>query len=227
MTGTRNKTDEPTLTQIWELITEIRNDLKGVLKRQESDRKYTSENFKRVDSRITDLEREVNKKSVIITGIKKSEDDLSSLVVKITETVGNPLMPSDFDDLFRIGREKDIIKVTFLRYADKLATIKKVKETKLTTLQLGLKYNGKIYMNDALGPETSKTWKRARDLKKTKSIHNCFVAAGKVFIVQKEGDRPLYCRGLDDLLVGCKDLMDTSESEASESENIEAKKRKR
>lgn len=230
MTGSRNKPDAVTLAQVWDIVSEIRDSLKESIRLQQSDRKSVVKKFKQVDSRITDLEREINKRSVVISGIKNSSEDLASLVIKIFEVLDHQLTISDIDDLFRVGRQKEFIKVTFLRYSDKSSLLKKVKNSKLTTLKLGLNYEEKVYVNEALGPETSKIWKRARDLKKSKAIFNCFVATGKVFVVEQEGDQPIHCRLFEDLVadLGAESMQTNHpDSSNSEDENEATKKRPR
>lgn len=157
--------------------------------------------FERADFRLCELERETNKKGIIITGIKPAEgENLVNIVIKLGETVGVEIEEWDIDDIWRVGKNKEIIKVVFLRSIAKRFLVQKIREKKdLTANQIGFDYNDKVFVNEALGPAASKIFARARELKRAKKINQVWTSAGRIFYKLKEGDNPRRCTTLNEL----------------------------
>lgn len=183
-----------TLTQT---VNEMRSELKG-------DRQYFSAKITTVESRVDIVEREVNKKSLVITGIQapaeEEEEDLVDVVVKISKFLGSTVPKGEIDDVWRFGKEKERIKVIFLRTITKRNLLKKIRERKkLSTKELNLEGDHQIYLNEDLGKGAQEIWKKARQLKKQKLIDRVWTSEGRILYKIQEKDQPKLCISLYEL----------------------------
>lgn len=183
-----------TLTQT---VNEMRSELKG-------DRQYFSAKITTVESRVDIVEREVNKKSLVITGIQapaeEEEEDLVDVVVKISKFLGSTVPKGEIDDVWRFGKEKERIKVIFLRTITKRNLLKKIRERKkLSTKELNLEGDHQIYLNEDLGKGAQEIWKKARQLKKQKLIDRVWTSEGRILYKIQEKDQPKLCTSLYEL----------------------------
>lgn len=175
-------------------VNEMRNELK-------TDRQYYDAKISLVETRLDIVERETNKKNLIITGIKVAEEeDLVDTVVKISKCLGSVVPKSEIDDVWRFGKEKERIKVVFLRTITKRNLIKKIRERKkLSTKELNLQGDHQIYLNEDLGKGAQEIWKKARQLKQQKTIVNVWTSEGRILYKVKEKDQPKLCLSLYEL----------------------------
>lgn len=159
------------------------------------------EKFSSIESRLDTVEREVNKKALIISGVQPSkEEDLPELVANIARSLAVPINKNEIDDIWRFGRDKQKVKVVFLRSITKRTLLKKVREKKkLSTKDIGLSYEAQVYLNEDLGAGASHILYKARQLKRASVIYATWSAGGRVFYkLEKEGT-PCICHSLSDL----------------------------
>lgn len=144
---------------------------------------------------------EINKKALIISGVKPSDnEDLVEVATKVGKALACPLSANDIDDIWRFGRQKEKLKIVFLRSITKTALLKKLRERKnLSTKELGLPYDQQVYLNEDLGAGAAQIWHQARQLVKKKIIWRVWTTGGRVFYKEaKEGTAKLF-HSLDDL----------------------------
>lgn len=205
--GNANKgaTGNLTIDDLACMIRELGETLKIIANQKTEDQAQNDNKFKRIDHRLEDLERDSNKKAIIISGIQAEEhEDLAGVIVKIAEVLNVPINDTEIDDIWRIGRDKALIKIVFLRSITKRSFIRKVRERKkLSSQELGLSYEAKIYLNEALGQSTMLAWNKARELVKKKLVNKAWVSEGKIYYKtreQKAGDVPKLCKTIEELL---------------------------
>lgn len=224
--------DKPTtLEDLALVIRSIDKKFDDTLQELRADRKSNKNQFKNINSRLNQVESYVYKKSLIISGIKpETDEDLCYIVVKIAQNLGNSISATEIDDIWRIGRDNEKIKVVFLRTLVKRGILKKARELKsLSTTQLGLNYDQNVYLSEEVGIGSSKIWYRARHLKKDGKIAKTWLASGKVWYKVNEADKPKQCEDIEELLAvaGKEPMVVSSETEHEEEQQQKAPSKKR
>lgn len=193
------------------------------------DRKVNQDKYKQINKRLNQVESFVYKKSLIISGIKETADeDLSYLVGKIAQALGQPIGNTEIDDIWRFGKEKERIKVIFLRTIVKRALLKKIREVKkLSTKQIGLSYEQEIYLSEEVAVGDVSIWYHARKLKKDGKLAQTWVQNGKVLYKVQEGDKPKLCGSVREILeaAGETDIVISSSDSEDDGQQKNNKKR--
>lgn len=199
--GNRRKTEEPTIADIFLQLSELNDKVDKILDREEYDREYYNSRFAVSENRISIVEREVNKKALIITGIKHREGEkLSGIVQNIGVQLKQDILATDIDEVYRFGREKERIKVNFLRTSVKREILQAIKKRKkLSTKEIGFEEDQQIYINEDLGAGAAEIFKEARKLKRLKLISNTWTLSGRVFYKVNPNDNPTLCSNIEQL----------------------------
>lgn len=193
--GSKRPNEETTLDDLLAAFYEMREEVK-------KGNEYNEYRFGSAEKRMNIVEREINRKSIVISGVPPTEqENIIETVTDIGRVLGVAVVESDIDDFRRIGKEKELIKVTFVRNIIKRQLIKAVRtRKKLTTLEIGFDRAVNVYINEELGFGAAEIWKRARKLKKLKVIANCWTSEGRVLYKLGKDDVPRVCNDVIELL---------------------------
>lgn len=193
--------EEVTNSDLALMIENLTNKLDASLSAQQNDRDHFNGKIAAAEVRLNIVEKEVNKKTLIVTGVEFAEgEDLTDIIVKISKCLGHQVSKNEVDDIWRIGKQKEKIKVTFLRAVVRRNLLKKVRERKqLSTTELSLSYDQQVYLNEELGKGAQQIWQQARKLKQQKIIAGVWTTEGRVFYKVKSEDDPKLCTSLFEL----------------------------
>ena len=156
MTGVKRTADDVTNADLASMITALTKKVDNSLKQQQKDRNFFGDKINKVERRLNTVETEVNSKTIIISGLehKQGEDfnTLCEVVIKIAQVLEVNITVAEIDDIWRIGKDKERIKVIFLRWIIKRELIIRVRKRKsLTLVDTGGDQEGNIYLNDGHG----------------------------------------------------------------------------
>lgn len=190
--GQKRAQDEVTNSDLASMIANLTKKVDKSL----ADQRVNAKKFTAVEGRLDFVEKEVNRKALIVTGIKAAdEENHCDIIVKVSRVIGCSIQDIDIDDIWRFGRAKERIKVIFLRSLVKRNLLKKIRERKrLSTKEIGLSYDTQIYINEDLGRGAQEIWREARELKKRKVIAKTWVAGGRVYYMKEANSSPLICK---------------------------------
>lgn len=228
-----NNTEGVTLDDLGKKIDLLAKAMNDSVEQQKKDRKAFTSKFNFVEDRLAVVEREAHKKSLIIAGIAPLKDEsLLNITASIGQALGIQIQAYDLDDIWRTGKEKELIKVIFTRAILKREIVAAIRTKKgLTTKEIGLPGETSIYINEDLPYIVRRVWKKARSLKKNHVIAEAWVSEGRVLVKAKEEDRATICttqRHLFDLIGSDKaDLISSEEEESEEEQQKPTKKRPR
>lgn len=199
----------PTLLEIKESNFNIENsiafltaqneELKKKVENLENDRKLDKQYINHLEEKIEDISRDSRKRNISIKDVPKLEHetrgDLLNMVIKLSESVGHKISPSDISDVYRVrGRENDKpctpIIVEMVSVLQKTEILSKCKEynkantrNKLSAKHLGHRtLETPIYVMEHLTPKAARLRYLARDLSRSKNYVFCWTSLGKVFV---------------------------------------------
>lgn len=168
-------------------------------------------NLQQLEEKIELLQRTFTKSSIEIRNVpasskdKESVCDLSSIVLKIGETLNMQILPSDIRDIFRLPhkqgtRGSGTIVAEFMTVTSRNTLLQAVKsfnlnrsnDEKLNTSLIG--FEGKrepIYVSELLVPATKRLFAIARQFSKDNNYKFCWTANGRVFLKKDEKSKQI------------------------------------
>ena len=132
----RGAPDEVSNADLAAMITTLSNKVDNSLKLQQYDRSTSKIN--KVECRLNAVESTTTSKVVIVTGEPAVDGQdftgLNQKIIKIAKVLDVTITEQEIDDIWRFGKNKENIKVIFLRSVVKREIIKRVRKKKSLTL---------------------------------------------------------------------------------------------
>lgn len=174
-------------------------ELKKKVEKLENDRQSDRDYINLLEDKIEDMLRDSRKKNILIKDAPKiaeeTRNDLVTMVVNLSESVGHKILPSDISDIYRIrGRQNEKpnspIIVEMVSAIQRTEILLKCKEynksntgSKLCAKHLGHSTLATpIYVSEHLTPKAARLRFLASDLARSKGYVYCWTSLGKVFV---------------------------------------------
>lgn len=153
--------------------------------------------------RILDLEQYSRNRNLEIKGIPASDDEnLSHVLVKIGEAIGESISDSDIEVCHRVptkNASQSNVLVQFLSRSKRDAVLEKAKETRFSTQDIGYAQLSAVYINEHLCPELKRLLGMTVAKKKEKNWRFVWTKGGKIFARKSESTRTLRVGCVSDL----------------------------
>lgn len=155
------------------------------------------------EAKINDIERKLLENDIIITGIPfVQNENVVNIFEALSKSIGFMNATSCLNTIFRLPGER-LTRPIVAKFSSGLFKHEffnlYIKYQQLSLMNIGLKSNDRIYINDSLTKKNSAIKKQALILLKNKVIHKVGVKFGLVYIKTKPTAAYMKIYNLDDL----------------------------
>lgn len=199
------------LKQIVENNTKIVQENQAILKQIQLQNDNYEKHFQLLNTNLFSVQARVNyldtvicSRSVSIVGVPSEEEETPTSLIKVVKKIFGAVKVSfterDIDDIFRIGRDKKVIKVEFISKLKRRELVAAARNTELTGNVIGLNSGDRISVFEYLSPQNASLHREAKELRKGGAVEFAWVKNGRVFVKEKEGRKAVLVKTVQDLL---------------------------